>query len=37
MDTNVTVRVYVPEPKVDIVDCPLPFVVTDTAADPFNE
>ena len=37
VDTKVTVIVYVPEPKVDIVACPLPFVVTDTAADPFNE
>ena len=37
VDTNVTVMVYVPEPKVDIVACPLPFVVNDTAADPFNE
>ncbi len=37
VDTNVTVMVYVPEPKVDIVACPLAVVVTATAAELFNE
>ena len=37
VDTNVTVRVYVPDPKLDIVACPLAVVVTATAAAPFNE
>ena len=37
VDTNVTVKVYVPAPKVDIVACPLAVVVTATAAALFNE
>ena len=37
VDTKVTVKVYVPEPKLDIVACPLALVVTATAAAPFNE
>jgi len=37
VDTKVTVMVYVPGPKVDIVACPLAVVVTATAADPFIE
>jgi hypothetical protein len=37
VETNVTVRVYVPAPKLDIVACPLAVVVTATAAAPFNE
>ena len=37
VDTKVTVIVYVPEPKVDIVACPLAVVVTATAAALFNE
>jgi|Laugrefabdmm15dn_1035133.scaffolds.fasta_scaffold90845_1 hypothetical protein len=37
VDTKVTVKVYVPAPKLDIVACPLALVVTATAAAPFNE
>ena len=37
VDTKVTVKVYVPEPKDDIVAWPLAVAVTATAADPFNE
>ena len=37
VDTKVTVKVYVPAPKVDIVACPLAVVVTATAAELFNE
>ena len=37
VDTNVTVMVYVPEPKDDIVACPLAVAVTATAAALFNE
>jgi hypothetical protein len=37
VETIVTVRVYVPAPKLDIVACPLALVVNATAAAPFNE
>ena len=37
VDANVTVTVKVPDPKLDIVACPLAVVVTATAAAPFNE
>ena len=37
VDTKVTVKVYVPEPKDDIVACPLAVAVTATAAALFNE
>jgi len=37
VDTKVTVRLYVPDPKLDIVACPLALVVNATAAAPFNE
>ena len=37
VDTNVTVSVYVPAPKLDIVACPLALLVTATADAPFNE
>ena len=37
VDTKVTVKVYVPAPKLDIVACPLAVVVTATAAALFNE
>ena len=37
VETKVTVKLYVPAPKVDIVACPLAVVVTATAAALFNE